>query len=129
MEQKKILIVDDDSFLLDMYALKFSQSGFAVTSALGAMPALEKLRGGFVPDIMVTDIVMPVVDGFQMLGTMKQENLAQNAVKVILSNRGQESDIKQGNELGASGYIVKASTTPSEVVAQVTQIVEKKLGK
>ena len=129
MEQKKILIVDDDSFLLDMYALKFSQSGFAVTSALGAMPALEKLRGGFVPDIMVTDIVMPVVDGFEMLGKMKAEGLAQNAVKVILSNRGQESDIKQGNELGASGYIVKASTTPSEVVAQVTQIVEKKLGK
>ncbi len=129
MEQKKILIVDDDSFLLDMYALKFSQSGFAVTSALGAMPALEKLRGGFVPDIMVTDIVMPVVDGFEMLGKMKAEGLAQNAVKVILSNRGQESDIKQGNELGASGYIVKASTTPSEVVTQVTQIVEKKLGK
>ncbi len=129
MQPKKILIVDDDSFLLDMYALKFSQSGFEVTSALGAMPALEKLRGGFVPDIMVTDIVMPVVDGFEMLTKMKQENLAQGAVKVILSNRGQESDIKQGNELGASGYIVKASTTPSEVVAQVTQIVEKKLGK
>jgi CheY-like chemotaxis protein len=129
MQPKKILIVDDDSFLLDMYALKFSQSGFEVTSALGAMPALEKLRGGFVPDIMVTDIVMPVVDGFEMLGKMKQENLAQDAIKVILSNRGQESDVKQGSELGASGYIVKASTTPSEVVTQVTQIVEKKLGK
>ena len=129
MEQKKILIVDDDTFLLDMYALKFSQSGFTVTSALGAMPALEKLRGGFIPDILVTDIVMPVVDGFEMLEKMKQENLAQTSVKVILSNRGQESDIKRGAELGVSGYIVKASTTPSEVVAQVTQIAEKKFGK
>ncbi len=126
MQPKKILIVDDDSFLLDMYALKFSQSGFEVTAALGAMPALEKLRGGFVPDIMLTDIVMPVVDGFELLGKMKDEKLAADAVKIILSNRGQESDIQRGQELGASGYIVKASTTPAEVVAQVGDIVAKK---
>mgnify|MGYP007071632088 CR=1 FL=1 len=126
MQPKKILIVDDDSFLLDMYALKFSQSGFEVTAALGAMPALEKLRGGFVPDIMLTDIVMPVVDGFELLGKMKDEKLAAPAIKIILSNRGQESDIQRGQELGASGYIVKASTTPAEVVAQVGDIVAKK---
>jgi CheY-like chemotaxis protein len=127
MQPKKIIIVDDDSFLLDMYALKFSQSGYEVTAALGAMPALEKLRGGFAPDIVLTDIVMPVVDGFELLTKMKDEKLAATAVKIILSNRGQESDIQRGQELGASGYIVKASTTPSEVVAQVGDIVAKKL--
>jgi len=108
-----------------MYALKFSQSGFEVTTALGALPALEKLHGGFIPDVILLDIVMPVVDGFEFLEKMKTENLAAGAVKIILSNRGAEADIKQGQDLGASGYIVKASTTPSEVITQVTDIISK----
>lgn len=122
---KKILIVDDDSFLLDMYALKFTQTGFDVTTGLGALPALEKLRGGFQPDIVLLDIVMPGMDGFEFLGKMKEEKLADKAVKVILSNRGADTDIKRGTELGASGYIVKASTTPSEVLTQVGEIFAK----
>lgn len=125
MQNKKIFIVDDDSFLLDMYALKFSQSGFEVTTALGALPALEKLHAGFIPDVILLDIVMPVVDGFEFLEKMKNESLAPEAVKIILSNRGQESDIKRGQDLGAAGYIVKASTTPSEVITQVSDIVSK----
>ena len=125
MQNKKILIVDDDSFLLDMYALKFSQSGYDVTTGLGALPALEKLHGGFVPDIILLDIVMPGMDGFEFLGKMKDEKLVEKAIKIILSNRGADTDIKRGSELGASGYIVKASTTPSEVLAQVSDIYTK----
>ncbi len=126
MQNKKILIIDDDSFLLDMYALKFSQSGFEVTTALGALPALEKLRAGYMPDTILLDIVMPVMDGFEFLQKRKDENLAPSATAIILSNRGQESDIKKGQDLGAAGYIVKASTTPSEVITQVTDIITKK---
>lgn len=126
MQNKKILIIDDDSFLLDMYALKFSQSGFEVTTALGALPALEKLRGGYNPDLILLDIVMPVMDGFEFLQKRKEENLSASSTAIILSNRGQESDIKKGQELGAAGYIVKASTTPSEVITQVMDIISKK---
>ena len=127
MQNKKILIVDDDSFLLDMYALKFTQSGFEVTTGLGALPALEKLRGGYSPDLILLDIVMPGMDGFEFLGKMKDEKLAPTAIKIILSNRGAETDVKRGTELGASGYIVKASTTPSEVLTHVTEIFSKHL--
>jgi len=127
MQNKKIFIVDDDSFLLDMYALKFSQSGYEVTTALGALPALEKLRSGsYLPDIILLDIVMPVVDGFEFLEKMRSENLAPNSQHIVLSNRGQESDIKRAKELGAVGYIVKASTTPAEVITQVSDIIAKK---
>jgi two-component system phosphate regulon response regulator PhoB/two-component system alkaline phosphatase synthesis response regulator PhoP len=124
---KKIFIVDDDSFLLDMYALKFSQSGFDVTTALGALPALEKLRSdtAFQPDLILLDIVMPVVDGFEFMEKMNEEKLVQGAMRIVLSNRGQDSDIKRATELGAIGYIVKASTTPSEVITQVTDIISK----
>ena len=123
---KKILIVDDDSFLLDMYALKFSQGPYDVTTALGAVAALEKLRTGFTPEIMLLDIVMPVMDGFELLEKTRAENLAPGAIRIVLSNRGQDSDVKRATELGASGYIVKASTTPAEVITQVGDIIAKK---
>lgn len=116
---KKILIIDDDSFLLDMYALKFKQSGFEVDTALGSVVALEKLRNGAVPDIMLLDLVMPVMDGFELLEKIKEENLVPTTIKVVFSNRGQASDVDRAKELGAVGYIVKASCTPSEVITKV----------
>jgi two-component system, OmpR family, response regulator len=119
----KILIIDDDSFLLDMYSLKFSQSNFEVTTALGGDDAYLKLKNGLSPDIILLDIVMPGMDGFELLEKMKAEGLAPQAIKIILSNRGQQADIAKGESLGASGYIVKASSTPSEVITRVMEII------
>lgn len=120
---KKILIVDDDSFLLDMYALKFSKSNFSVSTALGSDIALEKLRSGYNPDVILTDIVMPEMDGFEMLEKIKEENLSPLSIVIFLSNRGQESDVTRALGLGAAGYIVKASCTPSEVIVKVNEII------
>lgn len=122
-EPKKILIVDDDSFLLDMYALKFSKSNFSVSTAIGPESTLEKLRGGFSPDIILLDIMMPVMDGFELLEKIREEKLATSSVVIFLSNRGQSSDTARAEELGASGYIVKASSTPSEVIEKVVKII------
>ncbi len=124
-KEHTIFIVDDDAFLLDMYALKFSQSNFEVKTASNPEKALEILRGGFVPEIMLLDILMPIMDGFQLLKIMQDEKLLAATTKIILSNRGQQSDIALGQSLGASGYIVKASMTPSEVVTEVMSIVGK----
>ena len=121
-----ILVIDDDSFLLDMYALKFSQKEFEVTTASGTLEALDKLRGGLMPDIIVVDLVMPAMDGFEFLEVVNTEDLAKGALKIILSNLGQQEDIDRGLKLGAAGYIIKASATPSEVVDKVLETVEKK---
>ncbi len=125
-EKKKILIVDDDTFLLDMYALKFSQTNFEVHTASSGAEALEKLKGGLKPSLLLTDIIMPEMDGFEMLEEINKLNLSPDSIKVILSNKGQQSDVEKGNSLGASGYIVKANSTPAEVIDQVLAIVSKK---
>ena len=124
-EPKKILIVDDDSFLLDMYALKFSKSNFDVYTALGSEPALEKLKQGLTPLIILIDITMPNIDGFELLTKIREQNLCQNSTIIFLSNRGQPSEINQIESLGVAGYIVKASSTPGEVIDKVVNIINK----
>jgi|SRR3989338_1353862 len=116
---KKIFIVDDDKFLLDMYTFKFKEKGFEVIQAFGSIDALNKLKGGIVPDVILLDIVMPAMDGFELLELIKSEKLAPNAKIIVLSNLGQPADVEKGRNLGANGYVIKASATPSEVVEKV----------
>ncbi len=115
-------MVDDDKFLLDMYALKFKHGGLEVDTAVGAPDALNKLRDGLVPDILLLDVVMPGMDGIDLLEEIKKQHLADNAVVVILTNQGQQSDIDRAKAVGIAGYIVKASTIPSEVLEEVMKI-------
>lgn len=125
-EKNKILIVDDDSFLLDMYALKFSQNNFEVHTAINGADAFDKIKSGLNPNVVLLDIIMPEMDGFEMLEKINQANLSPDSIKIILSNKSQQSDIDRGNSLGVAGYIVKANSTPMEVINQVTSILEKK---
>ncbi len=127
-DKKKILIVDDDTFLLDMYALKFSQNNFDVYTAAGGEQSIEKLRGGLHPDVILMDIIMPEMDGFEMLEKINNDKLSPNSIKIILSNKSQKEDIDHGTALGAAGYIVKANSTPVEVINQVMDILDKKAG-
>ncbi len=125
-QPRKIFIVDDDQFLVNMYSLKFTKNGYEVTSAGGAAEALTKLRDGYTPDIIMLDIVMPVMDGLELLRVIRKESLASSAMFIVLSNQGQTSDIGKAKELGVAGYIVKASTIPSEVVKQVADMFDKR---
>lgn len=120
-----IFLVDDDRFLLDMYALKFKSAGITVVACQGGEEALEKLRGGAAPDALLLDIVMPGIDGFEVLETIRKENLATTTKIIILSNQGQDSDIARAKQLGVDGYIVKASAIPSEVLEQTRAILKK----
>ncbi|OGI85726.1 hypothetical protein A3A05_03180 [Candidatus Nomurabacteria bacterium RIFCSPLOWO2_01_FULL_41_12] len=124
-EKRKILIVDDDNFLLDMYALKFSQNSFEVYTAGNGVQAIEKLKGGLNPDVLLMDIIMPEMDGFEMLTQINNEKLSPNSIKIILSNKSEQSDIERGNSLGVAGYIIKANSTPVEVINQVINILGK----
>lgn len=123
-KKRKILIVDDDSFLLDMYALRFTQAGFDVETAQSASQTIEKLRAGLVPTVCLFDVVMPSTDGFEMLEAINQEGLIPNVLKIYLSNLGQDQDKARGKALGAVSYIVKANSTPGQVVEQVNKVLD-----
>ncbi len=121
-QKKTILIIDDDTFLLDMYSLKFVESGFDVSTATSCADALAQLAGGYRPDIMLVDVVMPGMDGIQFLQALKEKQITGLKHIVVLSNLGQKEDVDRGLANGAEDYIVKANFTPSEVVAKVRKI-------
>jgi len=119
-----ILIVDDDKFLLGMYAVKFQKEGFEVVTASDGGEALAKLKDGLKPDVLILDIVMPVMDGLELLEKIRSNHLSEQSIIIILSNQGQSSDIEKAKKLGVDGYIVKATTIPSEVLAEVNKILQ-----
>lgn len=122
--KQSILLVDDDSFFLSMYATKFEKSGYSVQTFLSVDEALQALRAGFVPDIVIFDIVMPEKNGFDFLTTLRAENLAPDALKMALTNEDHDEDRARATELGVDLFMVKASLIPSEVVETVHQAVE-----
>lgn len=116
---KLVYLIDDDSFLLGMYALKFKDCGIPVEAISDAQIALEKLRQGAKPDVILVDIIMPGMNGFEFLEALQKENLAHGVRVIVLSNQGQQEDIDRATKLGAQGYIIKASAIPSEVCDKV----------
>ena len=121
----RIYLVDDDRFLLDLYAVKFKNAGHEVTACSGAEELLAILRkGGTAPDAILLDVIMPGLSGFDTLATIRKEKLAVGAKVIILSNQGQDTDLEKAKSLGADGYIVKASAIPSEVLAETIRTIE-----
>ncbi len=118
----KILIVDDDKFLLDMYSIKFTEQGYQIEAVFSGAEALAKLAGGYEADVYLIDIIMPVMDGFALIKQIKEKRQNHNSAIIVLSNLGQKDDIEQALALGVDGYIVKASATPSEVVVKTGEI-------
>lgn len=114
----RILLVDDDAFLRDMYATKFTEGGHTVEAVGNGEEALVYLAEHEV-DVVLLDMVMPRVTGLELLKKIREEKLGGTPKCIVLSNQGEESDIQSATASGADGYIVKASMVPSEVVQKV----------
>ena len=123
-KKNKILLIEDEEMLANMYEIKFKNEGFELEKALDGAEGLEKAKANK-PDFILLDIIMPKMDGFSVLKSLKEDETTKDVPVMLLTNLGQDEDIKKGNELGAVGYLVKANITPSEVVEEV----KKKLGK
>jgi CheY-like chemotaxis protein len=120
----KIILVDDDDFLVDMYATKFSHSDVAVDACKSGEILLEKLSTGTKADLILLDIVMPNMTGIEVLRKMRQQKIGEGIPVVMLTNQNDETDISEAKKLGVVGYIVKSAATPSEVVNEVINTIK-----
>lgn len=121
----KILIIEDDRYILKMYQLKLSLEGYTVEIAENGKDGVEKVKE-FMPDIILLDILMPEMDGFEVLKIVKGEIETKDIPVLIMSNLGQEDHIQKGMALGAVGYVVKSQFTPSKVVEKIKETLGEK---
>lgn len=120
-KKTKVLLVEDEKMLADMYTTKFTMEGFEAEKAYDGQAGVEKAKE-FNPDIVLLDVIMPKVDGFAALKMLKDDAATKNIPVILLTNLGQDEDIKKGKQLGAADYFVKANHTPAEVVVKVKQV-------
>ena len=119
----KILLVDDDAFLRDMYATKFTEAGDTVSVAQSGEEALSLIEREPV-EVVLMDMVMPGMSGVELLTAIKAKAGDSSPTCIVLSNQGEPEDIDEATAAGASGYIIKAESIPSEVVTKVKKLVK-----
>lgn len=118
----KILLVDDDPLLVRMYQKKLENDGYTVETANDGDVALSKVQD-FKPDLVLLDVMMPKVNGYEVLKTLKADDSTKKIPVIILTNVGaSDEDVSRGMELGAVAYLVKAGNKPSAVVSKVKEI-------
>lgn len=118
---KKILIIEDEEYLLDMYKMKFESAGYEVIVARDGESGLA-LAMNEQPDLILLDIVIPKKDGYEVLEELRRDDKIKGLKVYILSNLGQKAEIKKGLDDGADGYFVKATLTPQQLVENVGEI-------
>lgn len=115
---KKILLVEDDEFLIDIYKTKLETLRFKVVVESDGGRVVEKVLEEK-PDLVLLDIVLPNEDGWEILRNLQKKGIMKKTKVVILSNLGQKEEIEKGLALGASLYLIKAHYTPSQVAQEV----------
>ena len=122
--KRKILIVEDEPFLSDMYKVKFASLGFAVVTADNGEKGIATMRQEK-PDVVLLDIIMPVMDGYTVLKEVRADPELKQQLIVIFSNLGQEEEVTKGMQLGADDYLVKSNLTPTELIKKIDAVLAK----
>jgi len=117
-QKEKILIIEDDVFLGDLISKKLKQEGFEVIHATDGQQGIEKAKETN-PDLILLDLILPEMDGFEALKTLKSTVETDSIPVIILSNLGQKEDVERGFDLGADDYLIKAHFTPDEIIKRV----------
>lgn len=113
-----ILIIEDDYFIRELYERQLNKRGYNVVSAADGAEGLVK-AAEVSPNLILLDIMLPKLNGLDLLGTLKAKPETQSIPVVLLTNLGQESVIKEGFKLGAKGYLIKSAYTPEQIINEV----------
>lgn len=125
-EQKlKIILVEDDPFLASMYVSKLETANYEIMSEEDGKKGYE-LIAKEKPDLVLLDILLPGMDGFEVLKKLKDNEELKNIPVILLTNLGQKNDVEKGLDLGADDYLIKAHFTPSEVIEKIKKAVNNK---
>lgn len=120
---RKVLLIEDDPFLVDIYTTKLKEAGFLSEIAIDGEQGLKKTKE-FKPDLVLLDIVLPSIDGWEYLRKVKKDEKLNTLKIVVLSNLGQKEEVEKGIGLGVSRYLIKAHYTPSEVIREIKEILK-----
>lgn len=121
---KKILIVEDEELLLDFLKRKLTELDYKVSVAINGLEALKGLQSD-IPDLVLLDIVMPKMGGFELLEKMKSDSSLKEVPVIIISNSGQPVEIEKAKKLGARDWLIKTEFDPQEVVNKVVKQIGK----
>lgn len=116
---KKILIVDDDESLREVYTALFREAGFEVLAAKDGQEGWDYITAGRIPNVIFTGIIMPRMTGFELVKRLRTDPALAEIPVVMSSHRGSPEDKKQAEELGVKEFIVRHMTTPGEVLRRV----------
>lgn len=119
---KKVMFVEDDVFISDIYQMRMRSDGLEVVAAMNGEEALRYLETGVNPDLILLDIVMPVMDGMEVLRVIKADDRWKAIPVILLSNLSDKSQIEECLRLGAVDYLVKSHFTPSEVMKKISAL-------
>jgi DNA-binding response OmpR family regulator len=117
----KILIVEDDRFLRELIARKLRNEGYDVIEAVDGEEGLKRIKEEK-PDLILLDLILPGIDGFEVLTKAKEDPDTAQIPVIILSNLGQREEIERGLKLGAIDYLIKAHFTPGEIIEKIKNI-------
>ncbi|TSC76104.1 MAG: putative two component transcriptional regulator, winged helix family [Parcubacteria group bacterium Gr01-1014_31] len=121
--KKVVLLVEDDEFLAELYATKLNLEGYEVLSAADGKKGL-KLAQDKHPALVLLDIILPKLDGFEVLKGLKEDPTTKDIPVILLTNLSQKDEVKRGLDLGAADYLIKAHFMPSEVVKKIKALVQ-----
>jgi len=120
---KKILIVEDDKFLRELIVRKLTEEGYDAIEAFDGEEGAKKVKEEN-PELVLLDLILPGIDGFEVLASIKQNPQTSAVPVIILSNLGQTEDVEKGLKLGAVDYLVKAHFTPGEIIEKVKKALQ-----
>ncbi len=122
IDKAKVLIIEDDPILLNMYATKLELEDFLVLMAENGEKGLG-LAKKEKPDIILLDIILPKMDGFEVLEKFKADKTTQSIPVILLTNLNQSEEVRRGLALGAEDYLIKAYFMPSEVINKIKKVI------
>jgi len=120
---KKILIVEDDRFLRELINRKLLEEGFDVAQAIDGESGVKKIKEEK-PDLVLLDLILPGIDGFEVLSRIKNDPDVSSIPILILSNLGQKEEVEKGLKLGAVDFLIKAHFTPGEIIEKIRKIIK-----